>query len=143
MLSSDPPNVEGARETARRTIRDGNRASDVITRLRTLFSRKDAAFEPLDLNEAVREVLALCRGELQRNRVVLRSELAADLPAVSGDRVQLQQVIMNLLRNGSEAMHTIDDRPRELLISTGREVPDSVRISVKDAGVGLESRRFG
>lgn len=139
MLSSDPPNIEGARETARRTIRDGNRASDVITRLRTLFSKKDAVFEAFDLNEAVREVIALCRGELQRNRVILRSEFAADVPAVSGDRVQLQQVIMNLLRNGSEAMHTIDDRPRELLISTGREVPDSVRISVKDAGVGFES----
>ena len=139
MLSSDPPNIEGARETARRTIRDGNRASDVITRLRTLFSKKDAAFEAFDLNDAVREVIALCCSELQRNRVVLRSELAADLPALNGDRVQLQQVILNLLRNGSEAMHAVDDRPRELLISTGQDAPDSVRFSVKDAGVGLES----
>jgi signal transduction histidine kinase len=138
MLSSDPPNIEGARETARRTIRDGNRASDVITRLRTLFSKKDAAFEVLDLNDAVREVIALCRGELQRNRVVLRSELAADLPTVNGDRVQLQQVILNLLRNGSDAMHMVEIQPRELLIRTEREGPDSVRVSVKDAGVGLE-----
>ena len=82
MLSSDPPNIEGARETARRTIRDGNRASDVITRLRTLFSKKEATFELLDLNDALREVIALCRGELQRNRIILRAESAADLPGV-------------------------------------------------------------
>jgi PAS domain S-box-containing protein len=139
MLSSNPPNIEGARETARRTIRDGNRASDVITRLRTLFSKKDAAFEALDLNKAAREVIALCLSELQRNRVVLRTELGSDLPAVSGDRVQLQQVMLNLLRNGSEAMHAVDDRARELLIRTERDAPDSVRISVKDVGVGLEA----
>lgn len=142
MLSSDPPNVEGARETARRTIRDGNRASDVITRLRTLFSKKDVTFEALDLNDAVREVIALCRGELQRNRVVLRSELAADLPAVNGDRVQLQQVILNLLRNGSEAMQTVNDRPRELLISIRQDGPDSVCVSVQDTGVGFEHNAF-
>jgi PAS domain S-box-containing protein len=142
MLSSDPPNVEGARETARRTIRDGNRASDVITRLRTLFSKKDVAFEALDLNDAVREVIALCRGELQRNRVVLRSELSAHLPAVNGDRVQLQQVILNLLRNGSEAMQTVDDRPRELLISIKQDAPDSVCVSVQDTGVGFEHNAF-
>jgi PAS domain S-box-containing protein len=138
MLSSDPPNIEGARETARRTIRDGNRASDVITRLRTLFSRKGAAFEALDLNDAAREVIALCISELQRNRVVLRTELAADLPSVSGDRVQLQQVILNLLRNGSEAMHLVDDRPRDLLVSTRLFSSQSVCLSVKDAGVGFK-----
>jgi len=138
MLSSDPPNVEGARETARRTIRDGNRASDVITRLRTLFNKKDAVFEALDLNEAAREVIALCLSEIQRNRVVLRTELAANLPSVSGDRVQLQQVILNLLRNGAEAMYRVDDRPRELLVSTRLFSSDSVCLSVKDAGVGFE-----
>ena len=138
MLSSDPPNVDGARETARRTIRDGNRASDVITRLRTLFNKKDAVFEALDLNEAAREVIALCLSEIQRNRVVLRTELAANLPSVSGDRVQLQQVILNLLRNGAEAMYRVDDRPRELLVSTRLFSSDSVCLSVKDAGVGFE-----
>jgi len=138
MLSSDPPNIEGARETARRTIRDGNRASDVITRLRTLFSKKDAAFEALDLNETAREVIALCLSELQRNRVVLRTELAAGLPSVSGDRVQLQQVILNLLRNGSEAMHRVDDRPRDLLVTTRQFASDSVCLTVKDAGVGFK-----
>lgn len=137
MLASDPPNVDGARETARRTIRDGNRASEVITRLRALFSKKDATLEPLDLNDAVREVIALCLSELQRNRIVIRSELANDLPVVMGDRVQLQQVILNLLRNGSEAMRDVEDRPRELVIATTLDGRESVRLTVKDAGVGF------
>ncbi|HEY3252859.1 MAG TPA: PAS domain-containing protein, partial [Polyangiaceae bacterium] len=93
MLAAEPPNIDGARETARRTIRDGNRASEVIVRLRALFAKKNLVSEPVDLNEATREVLALSRRELQRGRVVLRSELASDLPPVVGDRVQLQQVI--------------------------------------------------
>ena len=138
MLTADPPNLDGARETARRTIRDGNRASEVIARLRALFSKKDTTIEALDLNEAVREVMALSLSELQRHRVILRPELADDLPLVTGDRVQLQQVILNLLRNASDAMSTVDDRPRDLLIRTEREEGDSVRFSVKDAGVGLD-----
>jgi PAS domain S-box-containing protein len=137
MLSADPPNVDGARETARRTIRDGNRASDVVTRLRTLYSKKDPQPEWMDLNEAAREVASLSLSELQRNRVTLRQELAEDLPPVTGDRIQLQQVIINLLRNASEAMSTVDDRPRELLIRTERDEEDRVRLSVKDVGVGL------
>ncbi len=80
MLDADPPDIDGARETARRTIRDGNRASDVITRLRALFSKKEFTLEPLDLNEATREVIALSMSDLQRNRVILQSELADDLP---------------------------------------------------------------
>jgi signal transduction histidine kinase len=138
MLSADPPNVEGARETARRTIRDGNRASDVITRLRALFTRKDATTESVDVNDATREVIALSLSELQRNQVILRPELADDLPPVAGDRVQLQQVILNLLRNASDAMSGVDDRPRQLVIRTERDEGDRVRLSVQDAGVGLE-----
>ena len=137
MLDANPPNLEGARETARRTIRDGNRASDVITRLRGLFSRKNLQFEPFDLNEAVEEVIALLLGELQRNGVVLRPDFAADLPAVLGDRIQVQQVILNLIRNGSDAMRTVDDRPRDLLIKTESEEGVGVRLSVKDAGTGF------
>jgi PAS domain S-box-containing protein len=137
MLDADHPNIEGARETARRIIRDGNRASDVITRLRALFSKKEFTLEPLDLNEATREVIALSLSDFQRNRVVLLSDLAEDLPPVMGDRVQLQQVTLNLLRNASDAMLNVDDRPRELLVRTKLDEDDRVRLSVVDAGVGF------
>jgi PAS domain S-box-containing protein len=137
MLNGEPPNLEGARETVRRMIRDGNRASDVITRLRNLFKKKEVVAESVDLNEATREVVALSMSELQRNRVIVRTEFAADLPAVVGDRVQLQQVVLNLLRNASEAMNGIENRPRELLIKTERDERDHLRLSVKDAGTGF------
>jgi signal transduction histidine kinase len=138
MLAADPPDVDGARETARRTIRDGNRASDVIERVRALFSNKESVTESVDLNEATREVIALLSSELQRNHVTLRSGLADHLPAVNGDRVQLQQVILNLLRNASDAMADVHDRPRHLLIRTEREDSDRVRLSVRDTGVGVD-----
>ena len=137
MLDANPPNVEGARETARRTIRDGNRASDVIKRLRTLYSKKEPALESMDLNEATREVIALSSAEMQKNGVTLRQEFADDLPPALGDRIQLQQVILNLLRNATDAMSTIEDRARELLIRTERDGGDQVRLSVKDSGVGF------
>jgi PAS domain S-box-containing protein len=139
MLDADPPDIEGARETARRTIRDGNRASEVIARLRALFSKREFTLEPVDLNEATREVLALSSNDLQRNRVVLQSELADQLPTVPGDRIQLQQVILNLLRNASDAMMAVHDRPRRLVIRTAPDDGDRVRLSVRDAGVGLPS----
>ena len=138
MLDADPPNVDGARETARRTIRDGHRASEVIARLRALFLHKSGAVESVDLNEATREVIALSRSELQRNRVVLRPELADDLPPVAGDRVQLQQVILNLLLNASDAMSGVDDRPREAVITTERDQNNRVRLAVRDTGEGLQ-----
>jgi signal transduction histidine kinase len=137
MLAADPPNINGARETARRAIRDGNRASDVITRLRALFTKKATASETVDLNEAAREVIALSLSELQRGRVILRAELAEDLPPISGDRVQLQQVILNLLLNAADAMSGVEDRPRQALIKTLRE-GDRVRLAVQDTGVGIE-----
>ena len=143
MLAADPPDVDGARETARRTIRDGNRAADVITRLRALFSKKETTLESMDLNEAAREVIALLRSELQRSRILLRTELADDLPRVTGDRVQLQQVIMNLLRNATDAMNDVDDRPRELVIRTERDEDDRVRLTVQDAGVGFDRQAAG
>ena len=137
MLATDPPDVDGARETARRTIRDGNRASDVMTRLRALFSKKEFSLESLDLNEATREVIALSLSDLQRHRVVLQSELADDLPTITGDRIQLQQVILNLLRNASDAMVEVHERPRLLRIKTEREDGGRVRLTVRDAGIGL------
>ena len=119
-------------------IRDGRRASDVIQRLRALFSKKTAATEAVDLNEAAREVIALSLSDLQRSRVILRPQFADDLPPVTGDRVQLQQVILNLLVNASDAMSGVDDRPREMAIRTERDEADRVRLTVRDAGVGFE-----
>lgn len=138
MLEADPPNVDGARETVRRTIRDGHRAADVITHLRALFSSKGAMTDRVDLNDATREVIALSLSELQANRVILRVELANVLPPVTGDRVQLQQVILNLLRNASDAMSSVDDRPRQLLIRTRQDGDGGVRLSVQDTGKGFE-----
>jgi signal transduction histidine kinase len=138
MLAADPPNLDGARATAQRTLRDGNRASEVIERLRTLFARKEPKTEPVDLNDAVREVLALSSSELQRHRVTLQTDFAQGLPLVSGDRIQLQQVILNLTLNATDAMKEIDDRPRALLIATAHDDAGQVRLSVRDSGVGID-----
>ena len=138
MLTTDPLNLDGAREAVRRTMRDGNRAADVVARLRALFNKQEPASEPVDLNEATREVIALSLGELQNSRVIVRTELSDDLQCVTADRVQLQQVVLNLLRNAVDAMNTVDDRPRDLLITTEREEGDRVRLSVIDAGVGFD-----
>jgi signal transduction histidine kinase len=138
MLAADPPNVEGARETARRTLRDGERASEVIARLRALFSKKTTTIGSIDLNEAAREVVALSMSELQRQHVAVRTELASDLPPVRGDRVQLQQVILNLLLNASDAMSTVADRPRELVIATSSDGAE-IRVSVRDTGIGFDA----
>ena len=138
MLAADPPNLDGAQETARRALRDGNRASDVISRLRALFRKKEFAVESLDLNEVTREVLSLSLSDLQKNRVSLQSELVDELPTITGDRIQLQQVILNLLRNASDAMVDVGDRPRTLLVRTERDGDNRVRLSVRDAGVGID-----
>ena len=138
MLASDPPNVSGALETARRTIRDANRASDVITRLRAMFTRKETASEGVQLNDAAQEVIALSLTELQRNRLAILTEFADDLPVIQGDRVQLQQVILNLLLNASDAMKSVADRPREILIKTAVGLQNEVRLIVRDSGVGID-----
>jgi PAS domain S-box-containing protein len=137
MLATNPPNVDIARETARRTLRDANRASEVVTRLRALFARKAPTTETVALNDATREVIALSLSGLQRRRVILQPILAEDLPPVMGDRVQLQQVILNLLLNAADAMSGIEDRPRQLLVRTEREAGNRVRLSVQDSGIGL------
>ena len=138
MLAADPPNVEGARETARRTIRDANRATDVIARVRALFTNKESAIGAVDINEVMREVVALSLSDLQRHCVAIQSELAEDLPTIIGDRIQLQQVIANLLRNASDAMLDVHDRPRQLVIRTEHEDDDRVRVSVQDSGLGVD-----
>jgi hypothetical protein len=137
MLNLDPPDLEGARETAKRTIRDGHRASDVITRLRAMFTRREFTLEPVDLNEAIREVLALSSGDLQRNRVILHAELADGLPPVAGDRVQLQQVVLNLLLNAVDALSAVGDHARHLRVRTEAD-GSRVRVTVSDTGTGVD-----
>jgi len=139
-LAGDTPNLQEAREAAQRIIRDGNRASEVVTRIRALATKADTEKQPLDLNDAVQEVLALTQAELRRNAVILRGELASDLPHVLGDRVQLQQVVLNLVMNGIEAMSAVRDRPRVLTIRTQRGEGDQVRVTVQDSGAGLDSK---
>lgn len=138
ILAADAPNLDRARETARRTIRDCNRASQVITRLRRLFGKRDVTCEAVDLGEAAREVIALSSFELHRNQVVVGLELAEDLPQITGDRVQLQQVILNLVLNAAEAMRDVSDRTRQLTIRTEWGADGRVRLSVKDTGVGFD-----
>ena len=138
MLAADPPNIEGAQETARRTIRDGKRAADVIARLRALFTNHTATVEPVDLNDAVREVIALSASELQRNRIMLRTELADERPMVAGDRIQLQQVIME----PAAQRHRRDDRCRwpaaPSLSRDHRRRGGAGAPSVRDAGSGID-----
>ena len=118
MLAADPPSLDGARAAARRALRDVERACALIARMRALVAKKEIASEPLDLNDAIQEVTALVSSELYRHSVVLRTQFAEELPRVMGDRVQLQQVVLNLLINSAEAMRDIEDRPRQLLIET-------------------------
>src|SRR5580704_4686412 len=142
MLTADPPNVSGAQETARRSIRDANRAADIISRLRGLFVKKQVRIDLVDINDASSEVISVALRELESNQVILRSEFAEDLPLVKGDRIQLQQVILNLIRNASDAMRDIDDRQRELAIKTAKTEPDGVLVGMQDSGPGIDPTKL-
>lgn len=142
MLAGDPPNLAGAAETARRTIRDANRATEVIQRLRAMFSTKPSAFEQADLNDVAREVIALSMGELRRAGALLQTLFADELPRINVDRVQLQQVILNLLLNAADAMAGVQDRPRILLVQTGLHDDGSVKLLVRDAGTGIDPEKI-
>jgi len=137
-LAGDSPNLAEAREAVRRIVRDGKRAGEVIARVRALAAKTPAAKERLDLNEAIGEVAAFAGDELRKNRVAVRTEFAPDLPPVLGDRVQLQQVVLNLVMNGIEAMSSVEDRPRELIVRTQNDDARQVRVTVQDAGKGLD-----
>jgi two-component system, LuxR family, sensor kinase FixL len=137
-LAAPIPNLDEARQAVSRIIRDGNRASDIITRIRALVRKTDTEKDRLDINDAIQDVAALAQGEVRRNCVVLRTELAHDLPSVVGDRVQLQQVILNLVMNGVEAMPSVADRRRELLICSRQHESDKVLVAVQDSGIGLD-----
>jgi C4-dicarboxylate-specific signal transduction histidine kinase len=137
-LAGESPNLNEARDAIRRIIRDGTRAGDVVSRMRTLFKKARAAQERLDINDAIEEVVILTQSEVRRNKVALRTELATDLPPVVGDRVQLQQVLMNLILNGIEAVSTVKERPRDLVIRTQRSEGEQVRVAVQDSGIGFD-----
>jgi signal transduction histidine kinase len=139
-LAGDVPNLAEAREAIRRIMRDGHRAGEVTKRIRALFTKTRVAKERLDINETIREVAALTESEMRKNRITLRMELAPDLPPIVGDRVQLQQVVLNLILNGIEAMSAVENRPRELIIRTQRgEGENELSVVVRDSGIGLDS----
>jgi len=137
MLSGDPPNVEGALETVRRTIRDGRRASEVVKRLRGLFSKREFVVEPVDLNDAAREVLVLSANEMRRQRVTVLSEFANGTIEVTGDRVQIQQVILNLVLNACDAVKEVEGGARIVTVRTGKDGAGSGCVTVRDTGVGI------
>ena len=137
-LAGDVPNLEEAREGLRRIVRDGKRAGEVIARIRALTRKAATPTEKLDLNETIGEVLALIGDEARRKSVIVRTQFADDLSPVSGDRVQLQQVVLNLVMNAIEAMSVIDERARELAISTRSIDPGQVQVTVQDSGTGID-----
>jgi C4-dicarboxylate-specific signal transduction histidine kinase len=137
-LNRDEPDLDEARDSLSSIREDGMRAGDVIRGLRALARKSGPQLTRLDIDDVVREVLALARGELRRHDVVLRAELAAEDRPVMGDRVQLQQVLLNLIMNGVEAMREVTERARELTISTALAEPGSVLVAVQDTGAGLD-----
>jgi signal transduction histidine kinase len=139
-LASDSPNLEEARAAARRIVRDGNRAGEVLKRIRAFLKKADTRKTRVDINKTIREVVTLTQDEARRHNVVLHMKLANDLPSVSGDRVQLAQVILNLVLNGIEATAATTDESRELHIYSRRHEADKVLIAVKDFGAGIDSQ---
>jgi PAS domain S-box-containing protein len=137
-LAGDSPNLAEVSEAIRRIIRDGNRAADVVSHMRGLFKKAEAAKERFDINEAIEEIVILIQSEVQRNKVTLQMDLASNLPSVVGDRVQLQQVMLNLMLNGIEAMSTVEDRERALLIRTQQGEGSQVCVTVRDSGIGFD-----
>jgi C4-dicarboxylate-specific signal transduction histidine kinase len=135
-LAADVPNLEKARAAAMRIVKDGTRAAEIISRIRLLFQKGTPQQELVDINEIIRGMIVLLRGEAAQYSLTVRTDLAADLPRVMGDRVQLQQVLMNLMINGIEAMKNVDGT-RELAIESQRTEKDEVLVCVSDTGIGL------
>jgi PAS domain S-box-containing protein len=136
-LDRQPPHLDEARQALARIVKDGNRAGDVISRIRELIKKAPSRTDWVDMNEAIREVTELTRREAIKTGVSVQMYLAEGLPLIHGDRVQLQQVILNLIVNAIEAMDGVRDGPRELLISTVQAEPDGVLVAVRDSGPGL------
>jgi C4-dicarboxylate-specific signal transduction histidine kinase len=135
-LTGDPPNLEEARASALSIVKDAKRAAEIISRIRQLFQKSPPQRESVDVNEIIREMIALLRSEVTRHSISVRAELAANLPRVMGDRVQLQQVIMNLITNSIDAMKDVDGT-RELAIKSQRAEHEQLMVCVSDTGVGL------
>jgi len=138
-LALEPPRPDEARAAVERIVRDGNRASDVIQRIRALVKKSEPQMVALDINDVIREALSLEQREMLSRQVSLRTELASALPPVLGDRVQLQQVVINLVMNAIEAMAPVTDRPRDMLIRSQRDDSDEVLVAVRDSGTGIDS----
>jgi C4-dicarboxylate-specific signal transduction histidine kinase len=130
-------NLEEARESAALVIADGHRASEIIDRIRALIKKAPPRKDGLEMNEAILEVIALTHGEVLKDGVSVQTQLAEGLPLIQGDRVQLQQVILNLILNAVQAMSGVSERSRELLISTEKEASGAVLVTVQDSGPGL------
>jgi PAS domain S-box-containing protein len=139
-LGAQPPDLEEVRQTLGCITRDGMRAGDVVGRIRALIKKAPPRKEDLEINEAVLEVIALTRAEVLKSGVSVRTQLAEGLPVIRADRVQLQQVILNLIINAVEAMSSVGEGARELLISTGRDASNGVLISLRDTGPGLDPK---
>jgi C4-dicarboxylate-specific signal transduction histidine kinase len=141
-LGAEPPDLEEARQALGRIVRDGGRASDILGGIRALVRKASPRKDRLDINDTIQEVIALTRAELHRNGISARTRLADGLPPVQGDRIQLQQVMLNLILNAADAMSESGDEPRELLITTDEDEANAVRVAVRDLGPGLppESR---
>jgi signal transduction histidine kinase len=132
------PNLEAARESVERMISAGSRAGEVISRIRALVGKSPPLRDWLNINDAITEVIALVRGEVQRNHISLRTKLSTDVPLVLGDRIQLQQVILNLMLNAIEAMSEVSHLTRELSVLSVKDGPNGALVTVQDSGVGLD-----
>jgi C4-dicarboxylate-specific signal transduction histidine kinase len=139
-LAADPPNFDEAHEALRRIIRDGTRAGEVIARIRALVKKDEPVTRRLDCNEILLEIVALTQSEVARRGASLQTDLAANLPAVTGDRVQLQQVLLNLVINALDAMSALTERPRVVRIRANTPEPKTIIVAVEDSGVGLDPR---
>jgi PAS domain S-box-containing protein len=142
-LAGDAPNLEEAREAAQRIVRDGKRAGEVIARIRSLTKRAPTPQEDLDLNKAIQEVLDIVGDKARGEGVTIRTQFARDLAPVSGDRVQLQQVVLNLVMNGIEALRTVHEGARDVFITTRNIGADQVQVSVEDLGPGMDPDTIG
>jgi len=136
-LTQNPPNLDEARHAAQRIIKDGSRAGEVIGRIHAIFKKEPFKRELLDINEVIHDLTVFLREEAVRDQIELRTNLAQDLPRVEADRVQLQQVLQNLVTNGMDAMRELEGRARELWITSAQEKPGEIVVRVKDSGVGL------